>query len=335
MELVLIIILFIFIILVAVLMFLLYQKLGSLSQPSNVQQSMDVMSRWMEQMQQRLDRNADVLERGLRQTNEQVTARLDKTGEMLGFVGQRIGEMSEIGRSMRDIGDLLKSPKLRGNIGEFVLKDLLRQYLPQSSFSLQYAFANGSIVDAVIRTDQGILCIDSKFPFENFKKMHAAPTDAERETARREFVRDVKKHIDAISTKYILPAESLDYAMMYVPSESIYYEIMCHYDELLTYSHLKQVVVVSPSVFYAYLRVILLSLEGRKVEEQARELMRNFRGLEQEFRKFGEQYTLGVKHLVNARNAFEDASQRYQSVEGKLHGFLRIEEKINNQASNP
>lgn len=313
----------------AIFLFLLYQKISALSQSGSNQQTFEIMSRWMEQMQQRLDRNADVLERGLQQTNDQVATRLDKTGEMLGVVGQRIGEMSEIGRSMRDLGDLLKSPKLRGNIGELVLKDLLKQHLPQSSFSMQYPFSNGSIVDAVIRTEQGILCIDSKFPLENFQKMYAAQTDGDKEMARREFVRDVRKHIDAISLKYILPEEHcLDYALMYIPSESIYYEIMCHYDELLGYAQAKQVVVVSPSVFYAYLRVILLSLEGRKVEEQARELMRNFKGLEQEFHRFGEQYQLGLKHLTNSRNAFDDASSRFQAVETKLHGVLRLEEKL-------
>lgn len=331
MEILLLLVLIIFIAIFGIFLFLLYQKVNQLSVGGDTQQTFQVMAKWMEQMQHRLDRNADVLERGLRQTHEQVASRLDKTGEMLGVVGERIGEMSEIGRSMRDIGDLLKSPKLRGNIGEFVLKDLLKQHLPQSSFALQYPFSNGSIVDAVIRTEQGILCIDSKFPFENFKKMYGAQSDQEREVFRREFIRDVKKHIDAISSKYIVPEEkSLDYALMYVPSESIYYEIMCHYDELLNYAHAKQVVVVSPSVFYAYLRVILLSLEGRKVEEQARDLMRSFRGLEQEFHRFGDQFQLGVKHLTNARNAFDDASIRYQTMEGKMQGFLRIEDGISN-----
>jgi hypothetical protein len=177
MEMLLFFVVLAFVLLLSIFLFLLYQKIGKLGQAGDTRQTFEVMSRWMEQMQQRLDRNADVLERGMRQTESAVAARLDKTGELLGVVGERIGEMSEIGRSMRDIGDLLKSPKLRGNIGEFVLKDLLKQYLPQSSFSLQYPFSSGVIVDAVIRTEQGILCIDSKFPFENFKKMYGADVD--------------------------------------------------------------------------------------------------------------------------------------------------------------
>lgn len=283
----------------------------------------------MEQMQSRLDRNADVLERGMRDTHQQVSQRLDKTGEMLGLVNLKIGEMSEIGRSMQDLGDLLKSPKLRGNIGEYVLRDLLGQYLPPTSFSMQHAFKNGSIADAIIKTEHGLICIDSKFPLENFKKLYASQTDIDKDRFRKEFIRDVRKHIDAISGKYILPEEqTVDYAIMYIPSESIYYEVICQEQELAEYAQSKQVVIVSPSMFYAYLQVILLSFEGKKVEEQARELMRNFRGLEQEFKRFGEQFMLGYKHLSNARNAFDDAQSKYQSVEGKLGRVLHLEENL-------
>ncbi len=324
MDSILIFFLFVCLVSICIFLFLLYQKISS---NRNDSQSLEIMGKWMEQMQGRLDRNADVLERGMRATNETLGTRLDKTSEMLSVVGQRVGEMSEIGRSMRDLGDLLKSPKLRGNIGEYVLKDLLAQYLPKASFSLQYAFKNGYIADAIIRTDQGILCIDSKFPLENFRKMYESESEEMKDRARREFVRDVRRHIDAIAMKYIVPDErSLDYAVMYVPSESIYYEVISLQSELLEYAQSKQVIVVSPSVFYAYLQVILLSLEGRKVEAQALELMRNFRSLQLEFKKFSEIFGLGLKHLGNARNAFDDASVKYQVVEGKLHSILKEEE---------
>ncbi len=326
MDSILIFFLFVFLLIIAVFLFLLYQKLNKGNQDAH---SLEIMGKWMEQMQHRLDRNADVLERSMRATNETIGSRLDKTSEMLSVVGQRVGEMSEIGRSMRDLGDLLKSPKLRGNIGEYVLRDLLAQYLPRTSFDLQYPFKNGYIADAIIRTDQGLLCIDSKFPLENFKKMYECTHDEEKERARKDFIRDVRRHIDAISMKYIVPEEkSLDYAIMYVPSESIYYEVICQQHELLEYAQSKQVIIVSPSVFYAYLQVILLSLEGRKVEAQAMELMRNFRSLQLEFKRFSETFGLGMKHLGNARNAFDDATVKYQVVEGKLQSLFKEEERM-------
>lgn len=325
---ILILLIFVFLAVICVFLFLLYQKI---TKPGHDSQSLDVMGRWMEQMQQRLDRNADVLERSMRATNDTIGSRLDKTSEMLSVVGQRVGEMSEIGRSMRDLGDLLKSPKLRGNIGEYVLRDLLAQYLPKTSFDLQYSFKSGHIADAIIRTDQGILCIDSKFPLENFRKMYEVDSELEKDRARKDFIRDVKRHIEAIATKYIVPEEqSLDYAIMYVPSESIYYEVISQQHELLEYAQSRQVIVVSPSVFYAYLQVILLSLEGRKVEEQATELLRNFRGLQLEFKRFSEVFGLGMKHLGNARNAFDDASIKYGVVEGKLQSMFKAEERMTN-----
>ena len=109
--------------------------------------------------------------------------------------------MSEIGRNMRELQDFLKSPKLRGNIGEQVLKDLISQMFPKNSFHLQYEFKSGEKVDAAIKTDAGILPIDSKFPMENYQKMVKASEKKEKEMFEKEFIRDVKKHIDAISQK--------------------------------------------------------------------------------------------------------------------------------------
>jgi DNA recombination protein RmuC len=285
------------------------------------------MTRWMEQMQTRLDRNADVLERGLKMSHESLTSRMDKTSELLGMVGERIGEVSEIGRSMKSLGDFFKSPKLRGNIGEYVLRDMLAQYLPPSQFSMQYAFKTGAIADAVVKTDSGLICIDAKFPLENYRKMHDAENEKDKDVFAREFVRDVRKHIDAISSKYILPEEhSMDYAIMYIPSESVYYEILCQRHEISEYAQQKQILMVSPSVFYAYMRVILLSLEGKKVEERARELMRNFKSLQVEFRRFSDQFILGVKHLHNAENAFTDAQRMHQVIDMKVGRLLKLDE---------
>src|SRR5206468_9986502 len=135
------------------------------------------------------------------------------------------GQMNEIGRNMRELQEFLKSPKLRGNIGEQVLKDLISQIFPKNSFYLQHQFKSGDKVDAAIKTDAGILPIDSKFPMENFQKFNKSQTDEEKVHYQKEFARDVKKHIDAISKKYILPEEgTMDFALMYVPSESVYYE---------------------------------------------------------------------------------------------------------------
>jgi len=112
--------------------------------------------------------------------------------------------MSEIGRGMKDIQEFLSSPKLRGNIGEQVLKDLLTQMLPKKSFFLQHSFKSGVMVDAAIKTSAGIIPVDSKFPMDNFRKMTSAKNEKEKKDAEKTFVKDVKKHINDISSKYIM-----------------------------------------------------------------------------------------------------------------------------------
>lgn len=146
-----------------------------------------------------LTANSAHMMRALQENSKQLNERLDKAAEAMRDVNREVGKMSEIGRSMQELQDFLKSPKLRGNIGEQVLKDLITQIFPKKSFHLQYSFKSGEKVDAAIQTDAGILPIDSKFPMENFQKYAKSTTEEEKINYKKEFGRDVKKHIDAIS----------------------------------------------------------------------------------------------------------------------------------------
>src|SRR3989344_6070301 len=228
----------------------------------------------------------------LRTTNVRMDAqgkafndRLDNAAKVIGDVQKNIGEMSEIGRGMKELQDFLKNPKLRGNIGEQVLNELLKQYLPKESFNLQYIFRSGEKVDAAIKTSAGIIPIDSKFPMENFRKMGNTEDDEVRKGAQRDFESDVKKHIDDISKKYILTEEgTIDYALMYIPSEAIYYEVVNNGD-LFDYASEKRVLPVSPTTFYAYLKAILMSFEGQKIESQAKEILTALRAIQKDYEK--------------------------------------------------
>jgi len=143
----------------------------------------------------------------------------------LGELGQATQEIKELGQSVSKLEEMLKAPKLRGGLGELLLEDLLKQVLPANAYSIQHTFRNGQTVDALIVTAGGDVPVDSKFPLENFRKMLDAKSDGERKTAARLFRTDVKKHIDAIAEKYILPDEgTFDFAVMYIPAENIYYE---------------------------------------------------------------------------------------------------------------
>ncbi len=247
-----------------------------------------------------------------------INERLDNAARVIGQVQRNIGEMSEIGRGMKDLQEFLRSPKLRGNIGEQVLKELLGQMLPKQSFHLQYTFKSGVTVDAAIKTASGIIPVDSKFPMENFRKMLAAKTEEEKKIVEKEFVKDVKIHIDDIASKYILTEEgTIDYALMYIPAEAVYYEIVNNAD-LFDYSGKKRVLPVSPMTFYAYLRAILMSFEGQKIEQRARQILAAIRAVQKDYQKVDENLGVLGKHIQNA----------YNQMSNVMGGFTLLGQKL-------
>lgn len=258
---------------------------------------------WLKSMDKRLDTNSS-----------EMNAKLNNAASAFASVQKSLGEMSEIGRNMKDLQEFLNSPKLRGNIGEQVLKELLGQFLPKNTYRLQYRFKTGSIVDAVIITGGGIIPIDSKFPMENFRRISKATDDKEKKLIEREFISDIKRHIDSISSKYILTNEgTIDFALMYVPSESVYYEIA---NEPSLYDHAtkKRVLAVSPMTFYAFLRSILIGFEGQKISQQAHKILSNLRSIQKEYEKTNENLETLSRHVSNSYNMMTQVSTSF----GKL-----------------
>ncbi len=264
----------------------------------------------------------------LQENSKQLNDRLTKAAEVIQGVSKGVGEMSEIGRNMKELQEFLKSPKLRGNIGEEVLKDLIAQMFPKNSFHLQHQFKSGERVDAAIKTDAGILPIDSKFPMENFQKMTKAESKEEKEIYEKEFIKDVKKHVDAISKKYILPDEgTMDFALMYVPSESVYYELV-NLTELMDYARRARIYIVSPSTLYAHLQTILLSFEGKKIEAHSKEIFRTLRALQIDYDKVNDNMGVLGKHINNASAQFGNVTSQFLNMGQKLNSTRNLEEKI-------
>lgn len=254
----------------------------------------------------------------LDQQGKAFNERLDNAAKVIGNVQKNIGEMSEIGRGMKELQDFLKNPKIRGNIGEQVLNELLKQYLPKESFNLQYIFRSGEKVDAAIKTSAGIIPVDSKFPMENFRKISRTIDDGEKKRVQKDFESDVKKHIDDISRKYILTEEgTIDYALMYIPSEAVYYEVV-NSNSLFDYAGAKRVLPVSPTTFYAYLKAILMSFEGQKIEKQAKEILSSLRAIQKDYEKVGGSLSVLQKHLTNAHNMMSDVLSTFSQLGQKI-----------------
>ncbi len=289
----------------------------------------DAILEWLKTMQTSLEQTNKTVNESLSNTSNnvvktlqentrQLNDRLDKAAVVIRKVGVEVGQMSEIGRNMRDLQEFLKSPKLRGNIGEQVLKDLISQMFPKNSFNLQYQFKTGDIVDAAIKTDAGILPIDSKFPMENFQKMMKAADDKEKQKARNDLMRDVKKHILDISKKYILPAENtMDFCLMYIPSESVYYELI-NITEIMEFARRQRVYIVSPSTLYAHLQTILLSFEGRKIESHSKEVFALLRAITIDYNKVEDNLSTLGKHINNTSSQFTNVTTSFVKIGQKL-----------------
>lgn len=298
--------------------FIFFRQLQELKENKG-DKSQDVLMKWLEEMRTSVDKNTETTQKQLTESSKTLSEGLDRAAAVIAGVKKDIGEMSEIGRSMKELQDFLRSPKLRGNIGEQVLRELLGQFLPKESFHLQYRFRSGEIVDAAIKTESGIIPIDSKFPLENFRGMVKAETEVEKKSFEKEFVRDVKKHINTISRKYILPEEgTIDYALMYIPSEPVYYEIMSNLPELSDYSQKKRVLPVSPSTFYAYMRAILMSFEGKKIEERARTILAQLRGIKGDSEKFADALRVLTKHINDSKNSSDLVNSRFIALSSKI-----------------
>ena len=304
---------------VGVIIFFLNKKLSELKPKEDT-----ATLEWLKSMEKRLDESGKTINASLSKQTEQMLVAQRAIYAKLAESAKTVGEMSEIGKSMKDLQQFLASPKLRGGLGEQVLKQLLEDSLPKASFSMQYAFRGGTKVDAAIKTASGIIPIDSKFTMENFKKMMGADDEGLREQAKKAFSKDVKDRIDEVSEKYILTDEgTVDFALMYVPSESVYYEIVNSEGDLMTYAYKKRVMPVSPSTFYAFLRSVLLSFEGQKIASEIRTIQQALRAIHTETSKFGDLLATLQSHVTNAYSmmnrvatSFVGLSSKVESVQG-------------------
>ncbi len=236
-----------------------------------------------------------------------------------------LGRVQEIGHDLKSLQEFLQSPKLRGNLGEQVLRNLLEQILPKNSFQVQYRFREGDIVDAVIKTNQGIIPVDSKFPMENFKKASELK-GKDKESCLKIFIRDIKKHINDISKKYILPQEgTVDFAIMYVPFEAVYYEIITNQPEILDYGYSKKIYLVSSNSFYYFLKIIMLALQGARIEEASKKILAGLKAIQQESVKFGDELNTLTSHIDHAKSSSERAQNRYGRLIGKIDYLGELE----------
>jgi len=252
---------------------------------------------------------------------------LKNTRDQISQIQRQLGEVQQAGKQMaltaQTLEGILGGAKSRGSLGEVTLERLLEDSLPRAQYEMQFRFSSGEVADAVIKLrDKKLMAIDSKFPLDAYRRI-----GTEGEEARRSFAVAVKGHADAISKKYIVPDEAtLDVALMFVPSESVYYELLQTSDNkgqpLDAYCRDKHVIAVSPNTLYAHLCVIAMGLRGMQMEENAKRLLESLSGMEKQMEKFADKFgTLGT-HLKNAQQSYSESDKLFERAQNTLETML-------------
>lgn len=240
-------------------------------------------------------------------------AALSDVRERLGALQQQSREVAELARDVGTLQDLLRPPKLRGGIGELLLERLLEDLLP-GRYERQFEFpSTRTRVDAVVRMGDKLVPIDAKFPLELFVELTRLSGD-ERRAKRRAFIAAVKRHVDEVARKYIVPADgTIDVAFMYVPAENVYYQLtITEADDdfdLRAYCAERRVLPVSPNTLQAFLAAVHLGLRGLAIEESAKEIQRYLGQIGQDLARLDAEHQKLGRHLDNARQVHDSATR--------------------------
>jgi len=326
METISVIILVVLVGVVVLLLWLIGSVFGHRREISSQASGISLLQQQLESLKSSQDKTSEVLQKSLQAGQENLYKSLQSNQKVVLELNNQIGQlqgtnkrMLAVGEEVRRLQGILSSPKLRGQMGEWSLENVLSNILPEDSFELQYSFRDGRTVDALVQMSGYSVPIDAKFPLSSFEKMAGCQDDNEKARIRRQFVRDVRVHIDKIAESYIRPAEgTLDFAFVYIPAENVYYETVVNRGgeelDLLGYALERKVIPVSPNLLWVYLTTVVMGLHGLQIEKQAAEILRNLKKLNSFFADFGGSWDVLGRHLRNAYSQYEEGQK-------KLHLF--------------
>jgi DNA recombination protein RmuC len=302
------------------------------SQQASLTSQQKLLTDTQNNLNTQLQQMMNIMNQNLSSTQNNITKQLSSSNQIIGDIHNKLGTLETTAKNIQSIGkdisslqNILQAPKLRGNLGEYLLEDLLKQIFPSANYGIKHSFKNGTQVDAVIKLADNIVPVDSKFPLESFQKFIAADNEEGKKHFRKEFIASVKKRIDEIASKYINPAEgTYDFAIMYIPAENVYYETIINDSftnkdyELLNYAMEKHVIPVSPNSFYAYLMAISFGLKGLTIEQEAKTILGDIAQVQDRFGKFFADYSLVGKHITNALGKYNDSAKSAEKLNDQI-----------------
>jgi len=286
-----------------------------------VQQGSQMQFRESKELMQQI--NKDVAEQ-IRNIQESVNEKLLGVQKNVSEVSESSKQVFLVAEQLQNLEKVLKHQKQRGNLGEASLQLALENMLPAGSYKIQYQFPGGETVDAVVETKDGMIPVDAKFSLDNYRRLVDATTDAEHEALEKEFKNDLKKRIDE-TAKYIRPKDgTLPFAFMYIPAEAIYYDLLVNEvgsvkvntRSLIDYAYRdKNVIIVSPTTFAAYLQSVLYGFRAFKVEESAKEIQKNVEKLTRHLQAYNEYFNKLGNSLGTTVNHFNSASKELGKID--------------------
>ena len=342
MELILIVVIAVLLLAVlGLLVWLIISNSANAEKMAGQQASFGLLQQQLETLKSSQDDTKDKLQKSLLDGQTNIGKNMQAGQEVLDRLNKQIGElqgtnkqMMQVGTEVRRLQDILSSPKLRGQMGEWSLENLLANILPKDRYKLQYTFKDGKTVDALIELADFSVPVDAKFPLPGFEKVVKAEEEAEKIKLRRQFLKDVNNHIDKIAADYIRPVEgTLDFALMYIPAENVYYETIVKYigenQDILQYCFDKKVIPVSPNLLYAYLMTVAMGLHGLQIEKQAAEIRQNLKKLNSSFADYTGTWDILGKHLRNAYSQYDEGQKKLDRFGLQLNHIQEEKEETN------
>lgn len=274
-----------------------------------------------------------------REMSESMKYQSNRSHELIKEITREITEVKKTGEQvmsftdqLKDLQDMLKNPKQRGILGEYYLETTLKNVLPPKTYQMQYGFSDGTVVDAVVFVKDKVIPIDSKFSLENYNRLSQAGNPSERDRLEKAFKNDLKLRIDETS-KYIQPDNgTMDFAFMFIPHEAIYYDLLIaeiggikiNTQDLIEYAFKKNVLIVSPTSFLAFLQTVLQGLKALQIEESAKEIQKRVGELgnhisayEEYMRKLGTTLGTTVNHYNKAHKELKKIDKDVTRITGE------------------
>lgn len=280
----------------------------------HVQDSSVIILNQLNDMARQIESKLETTRQASERSKDAVSVQVESFTRRMTELNETVKRVQESVKDVSSFQEMFRSPKHRGTWGELTLGAILSEYFPHGGFEEQHIFTSGEVVDAVLKLPNDLLLsIDSKFSWDNFRKMAEAQGDTEKAVFRKQFLSDMRHRIDEIATKYVLPSEgTVDMALMYIPAESVYYEVIqnLHDDDVAEYARKRKVYLTSPNTLYITLSAVIHWFKDVQLQKQTRDIMKRLEivikdagTLENDFRKLGD-------HLSDANSAFERSEKK-------------------------